>query len=350
MPDLTDLLALRACAAGVWDAFAGFDDWQQKGDRMVSPSGKRTLTLAVFQKLKGRKKGEKRPAATGPKAPAAGKGGPKPGEQERILTMKAKVARDSHDAAVRAKLPAAELEPLRKRAEAAEAELKAGPKPSPTLPVASLPAVPKEVPAPAPPPKPKPAPPAKPKSPTAAPEFDPKKKVADPHAVVRQPPRTGPAPKGPAANRAGAAAAKVKAAATATGAPAVPPRADGSPNLPALKKSVDAGITTGRALGWNYETTAARAALKAAEKQIDDYARKFPRKLAPLAREVTGEAPDSTQDAVKKLKAWVGETLDLLDPGARQKGRTAHMSERAVVAELRGRLAGVRALCRALAG
>jgi hypothetical protein len=216
----------------------------------------------------------------------------------------------------------------------------------------SLPAVPKqEVPAPAPRPAPKPAAQPKGKAPIAVPEYDPKKKTADPNAVVRQPPRSGPPPKGPDTNRAGAAGAKVKAAQGAKPVPAVPPRADGAPDLPALKKTVDDGIVTGRGLNWNYETTAARAALKAAEAQITDFARKSPRKVLPLVREVTGEGAGSTEEAVKKLKAWVAETLDLLDPGHRGKGgRTAHMSERHVFAELRGRMAGVRALCLALAG
>lgn len=350
MPDHA-LHTLKLFAERVWDAFAGFDDWKQQGDRMVSPSGKRKLTLAAFQRLKGRKKAA---PATGPKpkAPKGAKGGPRPGEQDRILTMKAKVARESYDAAVRAKLPAAELDPLKRRAEAAEAELRAGPKPSPTLPVTALPALAKAaVQAPAPPPRPAPTPAAK--KPLAAPPYDPKRKVADPAAVIR---RTRTEVNGKpivarnGANRAGIAGAAVQAAQAAKPVPNVPPKADGAPDLPALKKSVEDGIVTSRALNWGYETTAARAALKAAEAQITDFARKFPRKVAPLAREVTGEAPDSTEDAVRKLKKWVGETLELLDPASRGRGPTARMSERAVFAEVRGRMAGLRALCLALAG
>lgn len=352
MPDLNGLLALKTFAEGAWDAFAGFEDWRQQGDRMVSPSGKRKLTLEAFQRLRGRPK--KEPAPKGPKRPAGPKGGPKPGEPERILTAKARIAREAHEAAVRQKLPAAEVEALKRRADAAEAELKAGPKPAPTVPVTSLPAVPKgEVRAPAP--KPKGAPPAKPAGKVVAPEFDPKKKTADPGAVVRRQ-RTEvqgkPIVGKNAANRAGAARGKLAAAQATKPVPVVPPRADGSPDLPALKNSVDAGVVPGgRALNWGYETTAARAALKAAEQQLDDFARKFPRKVAPLAREVTGQAPESTEDAVKKLKTWVGETLDLLDPSHRGRGGVARHSERRTVfAELRGRMEGVRALCVALAG
>lgn len=349
MSDLNRLLALKAFAESTWDCFAGFGDWKQQqtadGPRMVSPSGKRKLTLDAFQRLSGRKKKEK-PAGPRPTKPAGAKGGPKPGEPERILTAKAKIAREAHEAAVRDKLPEAEIAALKRRADAAEAELKAGPKLSPTLPVSSLPALPKpEVPAPAP--KPKAAPPAKARPPIAAPEYDPKKKVADPNAVVRQPPRSGPPPKGSGSSRAGTAAAKARAQ-VPNPTPAVPPRADGAPDLPALKKSVDDGIVTNRALGWNYETTAARAALQAAEQQITDWARRYPRKALPLVREVTGEGAGSTEEGIKKLKAWVGETLDLLDPGRRSKGGVERHSERRVFVELRGRLAGVRALCAAL--
>jgi hypothetical protein len=48
-----------------WDAFAGWGDWKQVGDRMVSPSGKRKLTLEVFQRLSTARAGGAPAAATG---------------------------------------------------------------------------------------------------------------------------------------------------------------------------------------------------------------------------------------------------------------------------------------------
>lgn len=57
-----------ARVAAVW-AFA-WADWQRRGDRMVSPTGKRSLTLPVFERLSRAERPEA-PAAPAPAAPAA---------------------------------------------------------------------------------------------------------------------------------------------------------------------------------------------------------------------------------------------------------------------------------------
>lgn len=158
------------------------------------------------------------------------------------------------------------------------------------------------------------------------------------------------------------ATAKVKGDGAPTAPPAVTvpaPKPDGTPDLAGLKAAVEAGVESSRASKWNYDFGKARAALAQASKQIDDFARKFPRKVATLAREVTGVEPESTQDGVAILKAWVGETVAILnrEPSRldRGKGKTARMSEgRAEVraawfAEVAPRLPGVRALAAALA-
>jgi hypothetical protein len=137
----------------------------------------------------------------------------------------------------------------------------------------------------------------------------------------------------------------------APAAKAVAPKADGTPDFAALKAAVDDGVESNRANRWGIDLAKARAQLADASKQIDDWARRNPRKVAPLAREVTGKETDSTQDAVKLLKAWVGETVAILArepshldrrPGAKSTG----FSERA---EWRGRLEGAAKLLAALA-
>lgn len=138
--------------------------------------------------------------------------------------------------------------------------------------------------------------------------------------------------------------------------PAPPPGPDGKPDFKALKKHVDDGVVTGRALQWGYDMKAAGAALDAAAAQIDGYAQKSPRQAALTARELTGIEPRDADHAAKLLKAWVGETADLLSgkksPLDAGGVKVAKLSERAVrvarFAECRRRLAGVRTLCERL--
>ncbi|AWM38145.1 hypothetical protein GobsT_37570 [Gemmata obscuriglobus] len=53
-------------------AFA-WHEWTRQGDRMVSPGGKRSLTLDAFQKLSARRGGTPAPGAAGVRAPAPGR-------------------------------------------------------------------------------------------------------------------------------------------------------------------------------------------------------------------------------------------------------------------------------------
>lgn len=358
MPDLTHLLALRSVAAGAWDAFAGWGDWRQKGDRMVSPSGKRTLTLEAFARLKGRAPKESPEKAKGaapkPKAAPVPKGQPKPGEANKIAQAVAKEAAAAVTRARAAGVTGPELDTLRKRADAAAARAKAPAQPNPTLPLSSLPA----------------APPAEvsrtpgPRAPVPAPKVDipaataPKTVKADPNPVLRRTPtqvQGKPIVARTDTNRAGVAAGKARAEALAKVKP-LPPRPDGAPDVKALKEQVDNGIVSTAAMGWGYDFKAARAALNIATTQIDDFYRRSPRKVAALAREITGEDPESTEDGVKLLKEWVAETLDLLEqkPSKRERGgRVTGLSERAGVswfAEARRRVGLTGALFAALAG
>lgn len=134
------------------------------------------------------------------------------------------------------------------------------------------------------------------------------------------------------------------AAATTTPA-ALPAAVTSADDVKALRKAVDDGVVSNRRTGWNYDFEAARKALAEADKKIDDFARRKPRKVAALAREVTKVEPASTEHGVRLLKAWVGETLEILrgmpgKPRLDPLGNLPKMSDRQFhFAELRSRAA-----------
>lgn len=100
--------------------------------------------------------------------------------------------------------------------------------------------------------------------------------------------------------------------------------------LDAMKKRVEAGIVSTRALNWGYDFQKARAALSDSARRIDAYVAKSPRAAIELAKSVTGATPTDAADAAKLLKAWVGESLDLLagEPGKDKPRRGRSFSER----------------------
>jgi|GEM_PF-5345306 len=120
----------------------------------------------------------------------------------------------------------------------------------------------------------------------------------------------------------------------------------------ALAKAVNTGIVgTGRRGGWGYDFTKAHEALKGAKQEIAAFARKYPRKVVPLAKKVTGHNPESTQDAERMLNDFVSESLDLLDKGHKNRGIDRHSEVgRWTFAESRRHERGLRVLMWVMAG
>lgn len=102
-------------------------------------------------------------------------------------------------------------------------------------------------------------------------------------------------------------------------------------DLEAMAKAVDdAVVGPKRSLGWGYDTAKAKATATAAHQEIDDYARRHPDKVRALAKEVTGKDAATNEDAIRVLKAFVAESVSLLDRGGPSHG----MSERSERARL----------------
>lgn len=179
---------------------------------------------------------------------------------------------------------------------------------------------------------------ARKRPPRRVPTGDPAKPVAQQNPVLRPGDKAGgsrpaPRPATTAPPQAAAAPAKLPAAVASAA------------DVKALRKAVDDGVVSNRRTGWNYDFEGARKALAEADRKIDDFARRSPRQVAALAREVTKVEPTSTEHGVRLLKAWVGETLEILRgmpgrPRLDPLGNLPKMSDRAHhFAELRSRAA-----------
>jgi hypothetical protein len=136
------------------------------------------------------------------------------------------------------------------------------------------------------------------------------------------------------------------------------PASGATPDLERLKRSVDAGVESNKANKWSYDFTRARAALSDAGKQIDTFAKSKPAEAVKLAKEVTGHTAADAGDAAELLKAWVGETVSLLNrepsrldkrTGRERMSEGASELRAAWFAEVAPRMGGMRRLVAALA-